>query len=97
MAQLLNWRTLATAFTVATIVYAFRTKQSHGSFMKVPFEFRVPTTRRFKNRFWNADDPRLFTPHVFGIGWSLNLYQVRKRLQGAQRQTRLTQPPRSDG
>ena len=61
------WRTLVTAFTVATIVYAIRT--------------RLPTVQRVRERFWNPDDPRVFTPHIFGVGWSVNLYQVVRRLR----------------
>lgn len=74
-------RTLMTAFTVATVIYAFRTKQPSGRFLRVPYDFRFPTLQRFRERFWNPDDPRIFTPHFFGVGWSVNVYQVRKRLR----------------
>lgn len=67
-------------FAVATIVYAIKTKQSHGRFVGVPFEFRMPTIDRIRQRWWNPDDPRLFTEHAFGIGWSINLYQLREKL-----------------
>ena len=67
-------------FTLATVIYAIRTNRSHGTFLRVPFEFRLPTPRRIKERWWNPEDDRWFTPHVFGVGWSLNLYQVCKRL-----------------
>ena len=81
MKNLIRWRTIATAFTVATVVYAIKTRQSHGRFLKVPYEFRVPTVQRIRDRFWNPDDERIFTPHIFGVGWSLNAYQVVKRLR----------------
>ena len=45
----------------------------------VPYDLRIPTPSRIRERWWNPDDPRLFTPHVFGIGWSLNLYQLVQR------------------
>ena len=60
--SLVKWRTLTTAFAVAAVVYAVSTRQSHGRFLGVPFEFRVPTVRRLKERLWNADAPRIFTP-----------------------------------
>ena len=67
-------------FTLATLVYAYRTRQSHGTFLRVPFEFRFPTPQRVRERWWNAADDRILTPHVFGVGWSLNVHQVLKRL-----------------
>ena len=75
-----KWRVLASLFTVATVVYAARTKRSHGTFLGVPFEFRVPTVRRLRDRWWNPGDPRIVTPHVLGIGWSLNVYQLLRRV-----------------
>ena len=81
MKNLITWRTIATAFTVATLVYAIKTRQSHGRFLMVPYEFRVPTVQRIRDRFWNPDDARVFTPHIFGVGWSLNVYQVVRRLR----------------
>jgi Family of unknown function (DUF5808) len=46
----------------------------------VPYDFRAPTLERIKERWWNPDDERLFTPHVFGVGWSINLCEARRRL-----------------
>ncbi|MDA1348259.1 MAG: DUF5808 domain-containing protein [Chloroflexi bacterium] len=71
-------------FTVAVVVHAVTSKKSHGRFLGVPFEFRFPTLKRVRKRWWNREDPRMFTPHVFGVGWSLNLYQVRERLSPAE-------------
>ena len=76
MGRMSTWRTITTAFTVAAIVYAIRTKQADGTFLKVPYDFRMPTLHRFRERFWNPDDPRIFTPRFFGVGWSLNVYQL---------------------
>ena len=78
MGRMSTWRTITTAFTVAAIVYAIRTKQPEGTFLKVPYDFRMPTLHRLRERFWNPDDPRIFIPHFFGVGWSLNLYQLRR-------------------
>ena len=73
-------RLIVSTFMVATIVYAIRTKQSDGAFLGVPFEFRLPTPTRVRQRLWNPEDSRIFTPHVLGVGWSVNVYQVLKRL-----------------
>ena len=91
------WRTFATAFTVATVVYAIRTKRPSGEFLRVPYEFRIPTWSRFRERFWNREDTRIFTPQVFGVGWSVNVFQLVKRLRGDRDEdlgARLPQEPR---
>ena len=77
-------RVVVTAFTVATAVYAYRSRQPTGRFYNVPYDFRFPTIERIRSRWWNSEDPRIFTPHVFGVGWSINLYQIRQRLQGSE-------------
>lgn len=41
----------------------------------VPYSFRPPTYQRIRQAWWNADDPRLLTPRVFGVGWAVNLYR----------------------
>ena len=40
------WRLGATAFSVAAVVHAYRTKESHGTYYKVPYDFRFPTVSR---------------------------------------------------
>ena len=80
MRLLSRFRIVTCLFAVATIIYAIRTKQSHGRFLRVPFEFRVPTPSRIRQRVWNPDDDSVVTPQAFGVGWTLNLYQVARRL-----------------
>ena len=74
------WRLVATVFTVAVVVHAYRTRQSHGTYYSVPFDFRFPTVDRAKQRLWNPKDHRIFTPSVFGVGWSVNFYEAGRRL-----------------
>lgn len=45
----------------------------------VPYDFRMPTLERIKDAWWNPDDERIITPRAFGIGWAINLYQLRRR------------------
>jgi hypothetical protein len=42
----------------------------------VPYEFRVPTAERFRERVWDPEGEHLLSPHVFGVGWTLNLGRV---------------------
>ena len=45
----------------------------HGRMMGVPYDLRRPTWRRVQESWWDPQDPRLVTPRVLGVGWSLNL------------------------
>jgi hypothetical protein len=47
----------------------------------VPYDFRPPTAERARRRWWNPDDPRLFVPQVFGVGWTINLAQAARMLR----------------
>jgi hypothetical protein len=38
----------------------------------VPYDFRIPTLDRAKDRLWNPEGD-LIGPHVFGVGWSVNV------------------------
>ncbi|HEX6509764.1 MAG TPA: DUF5808 domain-containing protein [Chloroflexota bacterium] len=51
-----------------------------GTFLGIPYDWRRPRRSDFRERMWNPNDPRIFTPHVFGWGWSINLYQVWRRI-----------------
>lgn len=51
-----------------------------GTFLGVPYDLRWPTRAVLRQRFWNPKDQRLFTPHVLGWGWSVNLYELGRRL-----------------
>ena len=51
----------------------------YGQILGVPYDFRRPRWSRTRERMWNPDDERIITPRDFGIGWTLNLYQLRKR------------------
>lgn len=53
----------------------------HGRVAGVPYDFRFPTIQRFREAYWNPDDPRVFTDRVVGIGWAINFAQLIPRLQ----------------
>jgi uncharacterized membrane protein len=67
----------AAGLTVAAVIQEL-TKPAdertwHGQILYVPYDFRVPTLDRIRQRWWNPDDPRLLTPKVFGLGWAVNV------------------------
>ncbi len=53
----------------------------HGRIAGVPYDFRFPTLKRFRDAYWNPDDERIFTDKVVGIGWAVNFSQVVARLK----------------
>ncbi len=73
---ILNFRTLFVALTVGAAVYAVRSGRPVGRFIGVPYDFRVPTADRIRDRLWNENDDRIFTPMVFGAGWSINFFRL---------------------
>ena len=42
----------------------------------IPYDFRMPTVERFREACWNPYERRVFTPRVFGIGWTINFYRL---------------------
>ncbi|MFV2143957.1 MULTISPECIES: DUF5808 domain-containing protein [Isoptericola] len=42
----------------------------------VPYEFRIPTIQRVKERVWDPEGEHFLSPHVFGVGWTVNLGRV---------------------
>ena len=51
-------------------------EEQTGSFLGVPYDWRKPTAARVKSRWWNRDDPRLFTPKSYGWGWAVNFARL---------------------
>jgi len=45
-----------------------------GKFLGMPYDWRRPSAKRVKSRWWNPNDKRLVTPKSFGWGFDLNLY-----------------------
>ncbi len=88
MSRSASWKIIPALFAATTVVYAYKTKQSHGTFLGVPFDFRMPTWERVKLGYWNPEDPRVFTPRPFGIGWAVNIPQVLKRVEAGKEDLR---------
>ena len=56
-------------------------RQRTGKWLGVPYDWRPPTRARVRERWWNADDRRGFTPKGFGWGWDVNLAEAARRLR----------------
>jgi uncharacterized membrane protein len=67
---------LTAGLTVAAVVRELRLPADertwHGRILYVPYDFRIPTLARVRERLW-APDQALVVPQVFGVGWSLNI------------------------
>ena len=51
-----------------------------GRFLGMPYDLRVPTTRRVTARWWSPADTRIIVPRVFGMGWTVNFGAVAVQL-----------------
>ncbi|MFC2002552.1 hypothetical protein ACFLV4_01205 [Chloroflexota bacterium] len=47
----------------------------------VPYDFRLPTVERAKAAYWNPHEHRVFTPELFGVGWTINFYALLENLR----------------
>ena len=74
-------KTATILFAATTVTHAVKTKKRHGTFLKVPYDFRIPTAKKIRDRIWNPNDSRIMPPSAFGIGWTPNAYQLLKRLR----------------
>lgn len=39
----------------------------------VPYDFRIPTLGRIRDRMWAPENPQILTPEFFGVGWTVNV------------------------
>ncbi len=70
------------AIIAAVVCFGITRERKVGSFLGVPYDWRRPTVAVLQERWWNPADPRIFTPKVFGWGWSINLGRIWLLLQG---------------
>lgn len=68
-------------------------RRKTGTFLRLPFDWRKPTWARVKERAWNPNDPRIFTPKTYGWGLSINLYALLRKIRLAGRSA----PSRTNG
>lgn len=89
--KLVKW----TAFAVAAIAVAEQLSRPsqertwEGTVAGfIPYDFRAPTVERARARWWNRDEPSLFVPQVFGVGWTINFARLVALVTGQPRRGR---------
>jgi hypothetical protein len=76
-------RLVTIGLVVASVVKELRTpaeeRDWHGVVAGfVPYDFRMPTVARFRERVWDPEDEHIINPRVFGVGWTVNAGRVVK-------------------
>ena len=66
-------------FVIAGLAIASRAKGDRGAILGIPFDWRRPTAARAKPHVWNPDEPRLFVPRAYGLGWDINVARLLRR------------------
>ena len=54
--------------------------EPQGRVLGMPYDFRGASVDRVSARMWNPSDPRVFTPRLFGLGWTINFGALAVRL-----------------
>lgn len=70
-------RIITLALAATAVVKELRTpadeRQWNGVVLGfVPYDFRMPTIERIKQRIWDPEGAHLINPRVFGVGWTIN-------------------------
>ena len=47
-----------------------------GRVAGVPYDLRPPTLKKLRTTLWDPHNPALIVPHVFGVGWAVNLARL---------------------
>jgi len=83
----LGWliRTAVTAAVLGAVYQELRkppgSRTWHGRLLGfVPYDFRLPTPQRIRDAYWNTASTRIFSDKPIGVGWSVNVPAVLKRL-----------------
>lgn len=46
----------------------------------VPYDFRLPTVERLRKAYWDPESDIVFSDHVFGVGWAVNIPVAARKL-----------------
>ena len=52
-----------------------------GKVAGVPYNFHLASWGEVASEYWNPQSDSIFTPHVIGMGWGINLAAVVNRLR----------------
>lgn len=91
MGLLRTIRTLAWVALIAAIYQELKKPEAertwHGKVAGfIPYDFRVPTVEKMKAAYWDPESDRLFSDHVVGVGWAVNIPVLVRKLSAASRQ-----------
>ena len=71
----------AAALAAFSLLFGLARGGRTGQFLGIPYDWRRPTVARLRERVWNPDDPRVFTPKTFGWGWDINFGRLWRLLR----------------
>jgi hypothetical protein len=75
----------ALGLLAAAVVKELRTpakqRKWHGKLGPFPYDLRAPTLERARRRMFDPKGP-LISPHVFGVGWTINVGRAWALLRG---------------
>jgi Family of unknown function (DUF5808) len=79
MSRIVGW--VSVGLVVAAVVNELsqpREERSwHGRLIGIPYDFRLPSLAKVRERLWAPANPKLLVPHAFGMGWTVNLGRLR--------------------
>lgn len=52
----------------------------------IPYDFRMPTWERIRSAYWDPESDTVFTEHVIGVGWAVNIPVLIRKLNEAAEQ-----------
>lgn len=91
MGLLRTIRTLAWVALIAAIYQELKKPEAertwHGKVAGfIPYDFRIPTPEKLKAAYWDPASDRVFSDHVFGVGWAVNIPVLVRKLNETSRQ-----------
>jgi len=91
MGLLRTIRTLAWVALIAAIYQELKKPEAertwHGKVAGIiPYDFRIPTPEKLKAGYWDPASDRVFSEHVFGVGWAVNIPVLVRKLNAVSRQ-----------
>ncbi len=80
-----HWRWLGLLMVAAASANELRKPATQRTwhdrlFGVLPYDLRPPTLARVKQTLWDPRNERILVPQAFGIGWSINVGGLVKRL-----------------
>lgn len=73
LARMLVWATVAAAiYQELRKPPAMRTWHGKVGGL-IPYDFRIPTIERLRRAYWDPDSDVVFSEHVWGVGWAVNI------------------------